>query len=55
MTPSARHGDKGKIRRVEIVAVVRSHCANLRRLVKRILRKHGYPPDKQGGGHADGA
>ena len=22
-------------------------CANLRRLVKRILRKHGYPPDKQ--------
>ena len=21
--------------------------ANLRRLVKRILRKHGYPPDKQ--------
>ena len=22
--------------------------ANLRRLVKRILRKHGYPPDKQG-------
>ena len=22
-------------------------CANLRRLVKRILRRHGYPPDKQ--------
>ncbi len=21
--------------------------ANLRRLVKRILRRHGYPPDKQ--------
>ena len=21
--------------------------ANLRRLVKRVLRKHGYPPDKQ--------
>ena len=21
--------------------------ANLRRLVRRILRKHGYPPDKQ--------
>ena len=21
--------------------------ANIRRLVKRILRKHGYPPDKQ--------
>ena len=21
--------------------------ANLRRLVKRILRKHGYPPDRQ--------
>ncbi len=22
-------------------------CANLRRLVKRVLRKHGYPPDKR--------
>ena len=22
-------------------------CANLRGLVKRLLRKHGYPPDKQ--------
>ncbi|OWL94621.1 hypothetical protein CBQ26_15110 [Deinococcus indicus] len=21
--------------------------ANLRRMVKRVLRKHGYPPDKQ--------
>jgi type I restriction enzyme R subunit len=21
--------------------------ANLRRLVKRVLRKHGYPPDKE--------
>lgn len=21
--------------------------ANLRRLVKRVLRRHGYPPDKQ--------
>ena len=21
--------------------------ANIRRLVKRILRRHGYPPDKQ--------
>ncbi len=21
--------------------------ANLRRLVRRVLRKHGYPPDKQ--------
>ena len=28
----------------ELVETVR---ANLRRLVKRILRKHGYPPDKQ--------
>ena len=28
--------------------------ANLRRLVKRILRKHGYPPDKQGEGDANG-
>ena len=28
----------------ELVENVR---ANLRRLVKRILRKHGYPPDKQ--------
>ena len=24
--------------------------ANLRRLVKRILRRHGYPPDKQEAG-----
>ena len=42
----------------ELVATVRSNVtidwtlrenvrANLRRLVKRILRKHGYPPDKQ--------
>ena len=29
--------------------------ANLRRLVKRILRKHGYPPDKPRESHADGA
>jgi hypothetical protein len=25
----------------------RKRRANLRRLVKRVLRKHGYPPDKQ--------
>ena len=42
----------------ELVETVRSNVAidwtlrenvraNLRRLVKRILRKHGYPPDKQ--------
>ena len=42
----------------ELVKTVRSNVridwtlrenvrANLRRLVKRILRKHGYPPDKQ--------
>ena len=42
----------------ELIATVRSNVtidwtlrenvrANLRRLVKRILRKHGYPPDKQ--------
>ena len=42
----------------ELVQTVRSNVAidwtlrenvraNLRRLVKRILRKHGYPPDKQ--------
>ena len=42
----------------ELVATVRSNVtidwtlrenvrANLRRLVKRVLRKHGYPPDKQ--------
>ena len=42
----------------ELVATVRGNVtidwtlrenvrANLRRLVKRILRKHGYPPDKQ--------
>ncbi|MFQ3640470.1 MAG: type I restriction enzyme endonuclease domain-containing protein, partial [Chloracidobacterium sp.] len=42
----------------ELVATVRNNVtidwtlredvrANLRRLVKRILRKHGYPPDKQ--------
>ena len=42
----------------ELVGIVRSNVtidwtlrenvrANLRRLVKRILRKHGYPPDKQ--------
>ena len=29
--------------------------ANLRRLVKRILRKYGYPPDKQGERNEDGA
>ncbi len=42
----------------ELVATVRSNvtidwtlresaCANLRRLVKRVLIKHGYPPDRQ--------
>ena len=42
----------------ELVQTVRSNVtidwtirenvrANLRRLVKRVLRKHGYPPDKQ--------
>ena len=42
----------------ELVATVRSNVtidwtlrenvrANLRRLVKRVLRNHGYPPDKQ--------
>ncbi|GIV24570.1 MAG: hypothetical protein KatS3mg026_0262 [Bacteroidia bacterium] len=42
----------------ELVATVRNNVtidwmlrenvrANLRRLVKRVLRKHGYPPDKQ--------
>ena len=42
----------------ELVEIVRNNVridralrekvrANLRRLVKRILRKHGYPPDKQ--------
>ena len=42
----------------ELVETVRSNVtidwtlrenvrANLRRLVKRVLRKHGYPPDKQ--------
>ena len=41
----------------ELVATVRGNVtidwtvcenvrANLRRLVKRVLRKHGYPPDK---------
>ena len=29
--------------------------ANLRRLVKRILRKHGYPPRQAGHGHSHGA
>ena len=29
--------------------------ANLRRLVKRVLRKHGYPPDKQEVGDSDRA
>ena len=29
--------------------------ANLRRLVKRVLRRHGYPPDKQGSGDSDRA
>ena len=29
--------------------------ANLRRLVKRVLRKHDYPPDKSGIGDANGA
>ena len=33
---------------VTIDWMLREHVrANLRRLVRRILRKHGYPPDKQ--------
>ena len=32
---------------VTIDWTLRENRANLRRLVKRILRKHGYPPDKQ--------
>ena len=50
----------------ELVATVRGNVtidwtlrenvrANLRRLVKRILRKHGYPPDKQEKATRDGA
>ena len=35
-------------RNVAIDWTVRENVrANLRRLVKRVLRKHGYPPDKQ--------
>ena len=48
----------------ELVETVRSNVtidwtlrenvrANLRRLVKRILRKHGYPPEQAGVGNAD--
>ena len=39
------HGLMQAIARVN--RVFRDVRANLRRLVKRILRKHGYPPDKQ--------
>lgn len=53
-------GDAGRLRDIarELVASVRANVtidwtvrenvrAQLRVLVKRILRKHGYPPDKQ--------
>jgi type I restriction enzyme R subunit len=39
----------GSVRRNVTIdwTVKESAKANLRRIVKRLLRKHGYPPDKQ--------